>query len=116
MVIKYKPGTEMVLADPMSRLNPLPTVDTLDLHRKVCLVQFSDAKVDTLKQDTSADPVLSALREIIHAGWPEKRKQVPVPLRKYWAYPDELSIKNGLILKGVIKRSHYSRVTKKRRH
>ena len=100
VVIKYKPGTEMFLADPMSRLNPLPSEDTLDLHRKVCLVQFSDTKLDTLRQDTSTDPELSALREIIHSGWPEKRKQVPIHLRKYWAYRDELSIENGLILKG----------------
>ena len=100
LIIKYKPGTEMLLADPLSRLNPLPSEDTLDLHRKVCLVQFSDTKLDSLKQDTSADPELSALREIIHAGWPGKRQQVPVHLRKYWAYRDELSIENGLILKG----------------
>lgn len=52
------------------------------------------------KEDTSSDPELSALREIIFSGWPEKRKQVPVPLRKYWAYRDELSIENGLVLKG----------------
>ena len=29
--IKYKPGTEMLLADPMSRLNPLPNEELLDL-------------------------------------------------------------------------------------
>ena len=71
MVIKYKQGTEMLLADPMSRLSPPPSEDTLDLHQKVCLVQFCDTKLDNLKKDTSPDPELSALREIIHAGWPE---------------------------------------------
>ena len=76
VVIKYKPGTEMLLADPMSRRNPLPSEDTLDLHRKVCLVQFSDTKLDTLRQDTTTDPELSALQEIIHSGWPEKRKPI----------------------------------------
>ena len=100
MVIKYKPGTEMLLADPMSRLSPLPSEDTLDLHQKLCLVQFSDTKLDNLKKDTSANPELSALREIIHAGWPGKRQHVPLHLRKYWAYRNELPIQNGLILKG----------------
>ena len=100
MVIKYKPDTEMLLADPMSRLSPLPSEDTLDLHQKVCLVQFCDTKLDNLKKDTSPDPELSALREIIHAGWPGKRQQFTVHLRKYWAYRNELSIQNGLILKG----------------
>ena len=52
-------------------------------------MRFSDAKLNALKEDTSSDPELSALREIIYSGWPEKRKQVPVPLRKYWAYPHQ---------------------------
>ena len=37
--------------------------------------------------------------ETIYFGSPEKQKQVPVHLKKYWAYRDELSIENGLILK-----------------
>ena len=60
MTIKYKPGTEILLADPMSRLNPLPIEESLNLQ-KVCLVQFSGARLDTLRQDTSSDPKLSAL-------------------------------------------------------
>jgi len=100
LTIKYKPGTEMLLADPMSRLKPLPSEESLDLQN-VCLVWFSaDTKLDTLKQDTSSDPELLALREIICSGWAEKQKRVPVQLRKYWAYRDELSIENGLVLKG----------------
>ena len=58
--IKYKPGTEMLLADPMSRLSPLPSKEPLDLH-KVCLVRFSEAKLNALKEDTSSDPELTAL-------------------------------------------------------
>ena len=73
MTIKYKPGTEMLFADPMSRLNPLPSEESLSLQ-KVCLVQLSDARLDTLRQDTSSDPELLALRETIHFGWPEKQK------------------------------------------
>ena len=56
--IKYKPGTEMLLADPMSRLSPLPSKEPLDLN-KVCLVRFSDAKLNALKEDTSSDPELT---------------------------------------------------------
>ena len=50
----------MLLAGPMSRLSPLPSEEPLDLH-KVCLVGFSDAKLNALKEDTSSDPELSAL-------------------------------------------------------
>ena len=78
--VKYKPGTEMLLADPMSRLNPLPNEELLELQ-KVCLVRFYDEKWNALRRDASSDPELSALREIIYSGWLEKQKQVPVPLR-----------------------------------
>ena len=78
--IKYKPGTEMLLADPMSRLNPLPNEELLELQ-KVCLVRFYDEKWNALRRDAFSDPELSALREIIYSGWPEKQKHVPVPLR-----------------------------------
>ena len=60
--IKYKPGTEMLLADPMSRLSPLPSKEPLDLN-KVCLLRFSDAKLNALKEDTSSDPELFQLYE-----------------------------------------------------
>ena len=89
----------MLLADPMSRLNPLPNEELLDLQ-KVCLVRSSDEKLNALRRDTSSDPELSAPGEIIYSGWPEKQKHVPVPLRKYWAYRDELSIENGMVLEG----------------
>lgn len=81
--IKYKPGTDMLLADLMSKLNLLPNEKSLE----VCLVRFSN-------------PELSSPREIIYSGWPEKQKQFPVPLRKCWTYRDELSIENGVVPKG----------------
>ena len=91
----------MPLIDPMSRLNPLPNVESSDLQ-KVCLLRFSDERLNVLKRDITSDLEISALWEIIYSGRPEKQKQkqVPVPLRKYWAYTDELSIENGLVLKG----------------
>ena len=39
--------------------------EPLDLH-KVCLVRFSDAKLNAVRKDTLSDPELSALREIIY--------------------------------------------------
>ena len=78
--IKYKPGTEMLLADPMSRLNPLPNEESLELQKE-CLVRLYDEKWNALRRDAFSDPELSALQEIIYSGWPEKQKQVSVPLR-----------------------------------
>ena len=43
LTVLYKPGAEMHLTDPLSRLNPLPSEGSLDLQA-VCLVRFSAAK------------------------------------------------------------------------
>ena len=72
----------------------------INLDIKIQMVQFSDDKVTTIKTETRSDPVLSALLEIITAGWPEKRHKLSLPLRTYWGYRDELSVEDGIILKG----------------
>ncbi|PIK55858.1 hypothetical protein BSL78_07250 [Apostichopus japonicus] len=38
--------------------------------------------------------------EIVVNGWPERQREVPQAIRKYWAYRDELSVEDGLIIKG----------------
>ena len=34
-------------------------------------------------------------------GWPEKRDECPQNLKAYWTYRDELSVLDGLVLKGT---------------
>ena len=43
---------------------------------------------------------MKTLSEIIHGGWPENIKDLPVDVRTYWSFRDELSMQNGIILKG----------------
>ena len=40
------------------------------------------------------------LRVRILQGWLESRRELHKDLQPYWSYPDELSIKNGILLKG----------------
>ena len=37
---------------------------------------------------------------MITEGWPKDTKSVPTPARDFWSYRDELTIQNGIILKG----------------
>ena len=38
---------------------------------------------------------------MIIKGWPEKRDECPPNLKSFWNYRDELSILDGLVLKGT---------------
>ena len=45
------------------------------------------------------DETLCVLKVFIESGWPTQRKDVPITVRPYYNYRQELSILNGLILK-----------------
>ena len=64
------------------------------------LLNFSPAKQAEIRHLTSTNPVMKTLLEIIHGGCPENIKDLPVDVRTYWSFRDELSMQNGIILKG----------------
>ena len=74
--------------------------EPIDLDIKVIFVQFSSDKLSQLQQETKKDNDLSTLREFVVDGWLDSMKELPTQLRQYWPYRDELSVENGMLLKG----------------
>ncbi|XP_022099493.1 uncharacterized protein LOC110984016 [Acanthaster planci] len=97
--IIYKPGRDMVLADAMSRLNPA-SGPAIPFDTTIYAMQFSRARLSQLKQETASDSTLRPLAEIIMVGWPENAKDLPKCLRHFWSCRDELSVDDGLVIKG----------------
>ena len=50
--------------------------------------------------ETSKDSTLHALCDIISLGWPQNRAHCHTHLMPFWNFRDELSVEDGLILKG----------------
>ena len=103
MVIKYKPGREIAVTDALSRL-PVEDTDAIpNLEAQIHDVQsqFSTEILSRIKSKTAKDVKLNVLREVIYTGWPETRSEAPSPSRPYCNYHDELSIEDGLIVKGA---------------
>ena len=100
VTIKYRPGKELLLADGLSRLPNPQEKDEIDLDVMVSTVLFSNAKIDELRNETLKDTVLRELLNTIIRGWPERRDNMQKDLRPYWCYRDELSVEDGVILKG----------------
>ncbi len=111
--VKYVAGSKLVVADTLSRLpNAAKSGDVIidyhvnDISLDECtsididLLNFSPTKQSELRQTTSTDPVMKTLSDIIYSGWPENIKEVPKEVREYWSYRDELSLQNGIIIKG----------------
>ena len=56
----------------------------IDMDIVVNLVKTSTQKIRLLQRETSNEAVLCNLREVIVEGWPDKRDNIPKPLRRYW--------------------------------
>ena len=55
----------------------------------------------SLAGEMDKDEMLVTLKNMIIKGWPDMRDDCPQNFRKFWTYRDELSILDGLVLKGV---------------
>ena len=103
--IKYVPGKDIPVADALSRISSCSGEDVqgldVSLHEVHLHLNASPLRVSQIQDETAKDTALSALREIIMHGWPEKRSDCPAYLHAYWNYRDELTVSNGLILKGT---------------
>ena len=53
-----------------------------------------------VRQSTKADDGMALLKGVIQAGWPDTLEEVPWRVRDYFHYRDELTVQDGLILKG----------------
>ena len=48
-----------------------------------------------------ADDELALLKHTIMQGWPSSIKQIPPVLQPSWIFREELTVEDGLILKGT---------------
>ena len=62
-------------------------------------IKLSPERLAQLRTSTAQDPVLLTLKTAVITGWPELRDQVPIPIREYWCYQDEISVHIGVLFK-----------------
>lgn len=98
--IQYKPGSEVILADSLSRLPKKMKEAEIGFDVAVCFVQFSTQRLAELREETRQDAVLSCLMKYIAQGFPDSRRDVHQQVRQFWPFRDELCIEDGLVLKG----------------
>ncbi|KAK3084719.1 hypothetical protein FSP39_017965 [Pinctada imbricata] len=101
----YVPGKEMYISDALSRAYLSETKETLvdedlDINSIEQSLPMSAEKLAQFKLCTAQDDQLQSLAETVVQGWPENRHDVPMNIRAYWHYRDEISFINGLLYKG----------------
>ena len=102
--VRYIPGTTNQLADCLSHLGDQKDAIKLPKLHMNQITRQLPARCDSLQQlrlATQADDELAILKQTIMQGWPKTIKQVPPELQPYWTFREELTIEDGLILKGT---------------
>ncbi|KAL0151738.1 hypothetical protein M9458_052964, partial [Cirrhinus mrigala] len=111
MVATHKKNSEeiRICIDPMylaDTLSCAPTKNTeIQVSEKtefevVSVERISSSRLVELKEQTATDPTLQQLCRIIHQGWPDGQAKLPLQLRQYYPYRDELATKDGIVMKG----------------
>ena len=111
--VTYTKGTEVVLADTLSRANKVPQPvetaaeatrgetekDVESINMTQYIPMFEETQTRT-QRATEEDAALRDLKTVIRHGWPLRKEDVPVKVRDYFPFRDELTVQNGLIFKG----------------
>ena len=96
----YKPGKEMILADRLSSF-PLNKVNMpIELHQNIQHVTITTDRINIIRGSIERDSILSTVYRLTLNGWPDRISQVPRIARQFWGARDELSIEEGLLMKG----------------
>ena len=118
--VTYKKGTELYIADTLSRAY-LPMTgcesqgDSEDVMltdirspteieaEQIDMAQFLPIRDETLQEiklSSESDADLTALTTLLTQGWPDSKTKVPIQLHGYYTFREELTAQNGLVYKG----------------
>ena len=110
--LKYRKGTEMYVADTLSRLkhkqgNQEESQSEFEKDMETICNMDSEARdsmpggeLRELKKVTAEDETLKMVIQFIRHGWPDEKREVPPIARAYFNYREELTNEDGVVLKG----------------
>ena len=103
MVITYRPGKEMLLADALSHLPSRANNSEIKLNlwvNAISISAFSSSRLTKTVNETQKDPILLTVHWLTLNRWPRIRRHEPRIAHNYWDFRDELSIEGNLLMKG----------------
>ena len=102
--VHYIPGLSNQLADCLSQLRgqkdtiKLPKLYAYKITNQLCARSDS---LNHIRIATQEDDELVLLKHTITQGWSSTIKEVPSILQPYWTFQEELTIEDGIVLKGT---------------
>ena len=101
--VKYEKEDKMFLADTLSTaFLPAAEQDESEFET-INMIEYlpvSEERLLQIQRDNEADESLQVLKAVIQKGWPEHKSNLPSIISSFFNMRDDLSIQDGLILKG----------------
>ena len=102
--VRYLPGLKNQLADCLSYVGGLQDsfkLPNLSVYQITSQLNARSNSLQQIREATQADDTLAILKYTIQQGWPNSIKEVPSEIQPFWTFCEELTIDDGLILKGI---------------
>lgn len=106
--VKYIKGSNNQVADALSRVSPLPPLNTdvlpdklIPLHTLTNDIPANSTCFDTVRSSTAADASLQQLAQYVHHGWPQQRSICDPKVQQYWNDRAEISLEDGILFRGT---------------
>ncbi|XP_042148639.1 uncharacterized protein K02A2.6-like [Ixodes scapularis] len=99
--IVYKKGTELVIADLLSRdciKNESAGAYTDDIQ-VMAIVPMSPETMEELKRDISQDKEIQEVIQATKEGWPNTTRGLSDPMKLYWSFRDEPAVYEDMLFR-----------------
>ena len=106
--VSHVPGKDLSTADALSR-SPSQTATQADEHfanevqifvdSVVAGLPATEGRLQEIRENQKQDNICSQIMDFCEFGWPEKNN-LSTPAKQYFPYKAELTVQNGLLLKG----------------
>ena len=94
--VVYKPGSQMYVADHLSRAYLADQGEPSDEFQVFALeleeinqlnnVKITSERLAQLQKATEQDPIMQSLKNTTLIGWPDTREEIPTPIKDYWKF------------------------------
>lgn len=104
--VVYIPGKKMYISDTLSRA-PLPESmlelnEDVEVHVGLLIssLEISKDRLHRFREQTQIDPSLNALIQFVKTGCQSDKNSIPVSIRPYLKFIDDIYMADGLVFKG----------------
>ena len=100
ILLEYKPGQQMILADTLSRAMLSTTSEDKEIAEHVhSTLAVDDEQKSRYVKATKEDPELRVVYQLIRNGWPDNKTIIPDAAKQFHKCRNELRAEDGLIFR-----------------